>query len=126
MEKVEWHLGITVLIYFPLDTPSLSVNKQEITGYYGEMATINCSYNNGGESRWCRMGSYCVTDSSRSPGGSVITVNSSIPDVFTVTMRGLTIGDSGWYTCQRGDLQMPVHLIVTEKPTTSEWLSKQF
>lgn len=125
MKKVEWHLGITVLIYFPLDIPSLSVNNQEILGFYGENTTINCSYNNDGESKWCRMGSYCVTES-RSPGGSRITVNSSVPNVFIVTMSGLTMEDSGWYSCERGDLQMPVHLTVTKRPTTSEQLSKQF
>lgn len=124
MKKVEWHLGITVLIYFPLDIPSLSVNNQEIRGFYGEMTTINCSYNNGGESRWRRMGSYVVTESS--PGGSRITLNSSGPNVFIVTMNELKIEDSGWYSCERGDLQMPVHLTVTKRPTTSERLSKQF
>lgn len=127
MKKVEWHLGITVLIYFPLDIPSLSVNNQEIRGFYREMTTINCSYDNSGESRWRRMGSvtaYLVTEAS--PGGSRITVNSSVPNVFIVTMRELEIEDSGWYLCERGDLQMPVHLTVTERPTTSERLSKHF
>lgn len=126
MEKVEWHLGITVLIYFPSDIPSLSVNDQEILGFYGAKTTINCSYNNNGESKWCRMGSYCVTESWRSPGASRITVNSSVPDVFIVTMSGLKMEDSGWYSCERGDLQVPVRLTVTERPTTSERLSKQF
>lgn len=128
MKKLEWHLGITVLIYFPLDIPSLSVNNQEIVGFFGEMTTIHCSHNSGGESRWCRMDSYCVTESWRSanPSASRITVNSSVPNVFIVTMSGLTKEDSGWYVCERGDLQMPVHLTVTERATTSERLSKHF
>ncbi|TWW78621.1 hypothetical protein D4764_11G0007420 [Takifugu flavidus] len=39
--------------------------------------------------------------------------------VFTVTMSGLKMEDSGWYWCSRGDLQMPVQIIVREKPSTT-------
>lgn len=116
MEKVEWHLGITVVIYFPLDVPSLSVNNQEIRGFYGEMTTITCSYNNGGETKWCKMG----LKSCSAPAESRITVNSSIPTVFIVTMSELEMEDSGWYLCVRGSLEMPVRLTVTERPITSE------
>lgn len=72
------------------------------------------------------MGRNCVTEFWRSPGGSKITINSSVPNVFIVTMNELTMEDIGWYSCERGDLQMPVHLTVTERTITSERLSKQF
>uniref|UniRef100_A0A3B5KGZ4 Immunoglobulin domain-containing protein n=1 Tax=Takifugu rubripes TaxID=31033 RepID=A0A3B5KGZ4_TAKRU len=39
--------------------------------------------------------------------------------IFTVTMSGLKMEDSGWYWCSRGDLQMPVQIIVREKPSTT-------
>ncbi|TWW78966.1 hypothetical protein D4764_11G0010870 [Takifugu flavidus] len=34
-------------------------------------------------------------------------------------MSGLKMEDSGWYWCSRGDLQMPVQIIVREKPSTT-------
>ncbi len=101
---------------FPPGTPSLYVEQQEITGYNGEKITINCRYHNSGEMKWCRLGSSCVTRVGLIDGTRV-----TISNVFTVTMRGLRTESSGWYMCVKGDLQMPVHLSVTERPTTSKY-----
>uniref|UniRef100_A0A3B5AA37 Immunoglobulin subtype domain-containing protein n=1 Tax=Stegastes partitus TaxID=144197 RepID=A0A3B5AA37_9TELE len=41
-------------------------------------------------------------------------------NIFTVTMKHeLKLTSSGWYWCAKGDFQMPVHVTVTEKPTTT-------
>uniref|UniRef100_A0A674A276 Immunoglobulin domain-containing protein n=1 Tax=Salmo trutta TaxID=8032 RepID=A0A674A276_SALTR len=32
--------------------------------------------------------------------------------ILTVTLNGLNMGDTGWYWCSRGDLQMPVHITI--------------
>ncbi|TWW54923.1 hypothetical protein D4764_0190400 [Takifugu flavidus] len=51
--------------------------------------------------------------------GTTVFINETPPRVFTVTMSGLKMEDSGWYWCSRGDLQMPVQIIVREKPSTT-------
>ncbi|KAK1905774.1 CMRF35-like molecule 7 [Dissostichus eleginoides] len=50
-------------------------------------------------------------------GGSI-----TIPCLYEshVTLSGLRTESSGWYLCFKGDLQMPVHITVTEKPTTRQ------
>ena len=68
--------------------------------------------------KWCRLGGSCLTKSG-SIDGTGFTIN-SVSGVFTVTMSELKTESSGWYLCVRGDLQMPVHITVTEKPTTSK------
>uniref|UniRef100_A0A3B4YUA4 Immunoglobulin domain-containing protein n=1 Tax=Seriola lalandi dorsalis TaxID=1841481 RepID=A0A3B4YUA4_SERLL len=120
---VEINGGADYRQYFPLsvttDTPSLSVDHQEITGFIGESINISCYYRNSGERRWCRLGMNCVTESSVSIDGTSVTINATVPNVFTVTMSGLKTESSGWYYCVKGELQMPVHVTVTERPTTS-------
>uniref|UniRef100_A0A8C2ZGJ5 Ig-like domain-containing protein n=1 Tax=Cyclopterus lumpus TaxID=8103 RepID=A0A8C2ZGJ5_CYCLU len=67
--------------------------------------TINCYYNPG--EMWCRLGSSCVsTDSSGSINGTGVTINASVPNVFTVMMSGLKKESSGWYQYFRGDIQI--------------------
>ena len=56
-----------------------------------------------------------MTESSGSIDGTAVTINASVPNVFTVTMSGLRTESSGWYYCVKGDLQMPVHVTVTSK-----------
>ncbi|XP_074501524.1 polymeric immunoglobulin receptor-like [Sebastes fasciatus] len=119
---VEINGGSDVREYFHLsvnrDTPSLYVDHQEITGFKGHTITINCHYHNYGEMKWCRLGSSCMTTSSGSIDGTRVTINANVPNVFTVTMSGLRTESSGWYWCVKGDIQMPVHVTVTEKPAT--------
>uniref|UniRef100_A0A665X2Y3 Immunoglobulin domain-containing protein n=1 Tax=Echeneis naucrates TaxID=173247 RepID=A0A665X2Y3_ECHNA len=101
--------------------PALYVDHQAITGYVGDDITITCYYNTSGEMRWCRLGSTCVTGSSGSIDGANVTINMTLPNIFNVTMRGLTTESSDWYLCGTGDLKMPVHVTVAEKPSTSKW-----
>ncbi|XP_023282379.1 CMRF35-like molecule 8 [Seriola lalandi dorsalis] len=108
-----FHLSITT------DTPSLSVDHQEITGFIGESINISCYYRNSGQSGLCRLGKNCVTGSSGSIDGTSVTIRATVPNVFTVTMNGLKTESSGWYYCVKGELQMPVHVTVTERPTTT-------
>uniref|UniRef100_A0A671X7F9 Immunoglobulin domain-containing protein n=1 Tax=Sparus aurata TaxID=8175 RepID=A0A671X7F9_SPAAU len=70
--------------------------------------------------KWCRLGSSCVTEPSGLIDGTAVTIDRSVPNVFTVAMRGLRTESSGWYLCVQGDLQMPVHLTVKEKSTSGE------
>ncbi|XP_030604493.1 polymeric immunoglobulin receptor-like [Archocentrus centrarchus] len=92
-----------------------------ITGYIGENITIRCHHRNSGGMKWCRLGRNCVTGSSGSIDGTTVTTHMTEPNVFTVTMSGLKPEDSGWYWCAEGDIQIPVHLTVTEKLITSKY-----
>ncbi|XP_056903616.1 polymeric immunoglobulin receptor-like isoform X1 [Takifugu flavidus] len=101
------------------DVSSLYVDHQEVTGFIGGQTTIKCYYQNSGQAKWCRVGGPCVTQSQGSIDGTTVFINETLPRVFTVTMSGLKMEDSGWYWCSRGDLQMPVQIIVREKPSTT-------
>ncbi|XP_077960604.1 obscurin isoform X2 [Gasterosteus aculeatus] len=108
-----FHLSVTT------GTRSLYVDNQEITAFLGGNVTIKCHHQgNPGEMRWCRMGSSCVTQPSGSIDGTEVTIDTNVPSVFSVTMRGLKTESSGWYLCVSGNLQFPVRLTVTEQPTT--------
>ncbi|XP_017284279.1 uncharacterized protein LOC108243399 isoform X1 [Kryptolebias marmoratus] len=106
-----FHLSVTN------SPPSLYVDNQEVTGFIGENITINCHYTTSGEMKWCKLNGTCVTGTSGSIDGTGVTLNTSINNVFSVTLSELRPESSGWYYCVKGDFQMPVHLTVTEKPT---------
>lgn len=125
-ESIEWHLDIFRLpALFPLPgAPGLTVTNQKIEGFIGEKTSINCFYQISGESKWCKLGGPCVSGSTGSIDGSKVTITHG-PSVFTVTMSTPSFQHTGWYYCASGNLQMPVHLAVTQRPTTSQ-LSNYF
>lgn len=102
---------------------SLYVDHQEVTGFIGEPATIKCYYQNSGEAKWCRVGGSCVQEWQGSIDGTTVTLDRNMSSVLRVTMRALKMTNSGWYWCVKGDLQMPVHLSIREKSTTSKFYS---
>ncbi|KAF3842022.1 hypothetical protein F7725_023973, partial [Dissostichus mawsoni] len=130
---VEINGGYDSGTYFHLSVnkgpPHLYVDEQKRTGFRGEEITIDYHYHNIGEItidyyhhnigdiKWCRLGSSCVTWPDGSLDNSTVTMK-SVLGVLTVTLSGLRKESSGWYWCVKGDLQMPVHITVTEKPTT--------
>ncbi|KAI9535451.1 hypothetical protein NQZ68_003005 [Dissostichus eleginoides] len=111
--------------------PSLHVDQQEITAFEGGSVTVKCHSENPKVTKWCRLGSSsCVLDQTGSIDRATVTINTSVSNVFTVTMSGLKTENSGWYWCVKGDLQMPVHITVHEltsttstTPTTSTTIS---
>uniref|UniRef100_A0A3P9PLG7 Ig-like domain-containing protein n=1 Tax=Poecilia reticulata TaxID=8081 RepID=A0A3P9PLG7_POERE len=117
---VEINNGADDRQYFQLSvttgTPSLSLAHQNVIGYIGDKITINCNYRNSGGVRWCKLGSTCVTKATVSGNidGTAVIINMTISNV---TMSGLKPESSGWYYCDTGDYQRPVHLTVTVKPT---------
>lgn len=85
-----------------------------VTGFIGENTTITCYYRAKGNIDWCKLGRTCIKD------GLIdgITVNiDEKKDSFSVTMSGLRAESNGWYYCVNGDLQMPIYLTVTIRPT---------
>ncbi|XP_035269145.1 uncharacterized protein LOC118225171 isoform X3 [Anguilla anguilla] len=68
--------------------------------------------------KWCRAEDSCVEVNSAKSGRSEIKDNRS-EKVFIVTMRELNREDTGWYWCAAGELQIPVHITVTQKMTNT-------
>ncbi|XP_041644918.1 uncharacterized protein LOC121510764 isoform X2 [Cheilinus undulatus] len=99
------------------DNPDLYVDDQRITSYGGDNVTIKCFSRYSGSSQWCRLGGSCVTSSSGWIGRTKVTISVKSSEVFTVNMSGLSIESSGWYLCARGDIQMPVHVNITARPS---------
>uniref|UniRef100_A0A7N6BEE8 Ig-like domain-containing protein n=1 Tax=Anabas testudineus TaxID=64144 RepID=A0A7N6BEE8_ANATE len=116
-----FHLSKIILQVSHFCTPSLYVAHQQNTGFNGGRITISCHYSNSGDVKWCRLGTSCVIVSSGNLARTTVTIDSRAHSVFTVTMSNLRTESSGWYLCVKGDLQMPVHLTVTEKPSTSKY-----
>uniref|UniRef100_A0A3Q1HFD0 Immunoglobulin domain-containing protein n=1 Tax=Anabas testudineus TaxID=64144 RepID=A0A3Q1HFD0_ANATE len=123
---VEINGGSDIGEYFHLsvnrDTPSLYVDHQESTGFNGDNITIYFHDSNSEKIEWCKLrlqGKSCVTGSSGSIDSTQVIIHVKAHSVSTVTMINLTMASSGWYLCVKGNLQMPVHLTVTEKPSTT-------
>ncbi|KAG8008941.1 Polymeric immunoglobulin receptor [Nibea albiflora] len=114
---VEMNDGPDIAVRFQLSvttgSPQLSVDHQEITGFNGDYVTIHFESNISGEIQWCRLGGSCVNVSG-SINGTRVTINANVAD-FTVTLSGLRTESSGWYLCNKGGLQMPVHVTVKER-----------
>uniref|UniRef100_A0A8C5NA61 Immunoglobulin domain-containing protein n=1 Tax=Gouania willdenowi TaxID=441366 RepID=A0A8C5NA61_GOUWI len=104
--------------------PLLHVDNQEVTASPGDNVTIKCYYGNAGHSRWCRLGGFCVTGLFGTLDGTHVIIDHNVPGVFTVTMGRVRTESRGWYFCARGSLQMPVHLIIIQQPSTSEYYTK--
>ncbi|XP_061095033.1 polymeric immunoglobulin receptor-like [Conger conger] len=68
--------------------------------------------------KWCRIRGSCVEMNSGESGRSEMKDDRS-KKVFTVMVRELNMEDTGWYWCAAGELQIPVHLTVTQKTTTT-------
>uniref|UniRef100_A0A8C2ZHK9 Ig-like domain-containing protein n=1 Tax=Cyclopterus lumpus TaxID=8103 RepID=A0A8C2ZHK9_CYCLU len=63
-----------------------------------QVRTIDC-FSQLKSATWCRLGGSCVTSQTGSINGTRVTINSSVPNVFAVTMYGLRKDSSGWYSC---------------------------
>ncbi|KAJ8339673.1 hypothetical protein SKAU_G00343110 [Synaphobranchus kaupii] len=101
------------------DTPGLWIDQLEVTGVEGGHVSVQCHYNELHDSKsWCRAGGSCVEVSSGKSGRTEIKDVSS-KKVFMVTVRELNREDAGWYWCAAGELQIPVHITVTQKTTTT-------
>uniref|UniRef100_A0A3B3R285 Ig-like domain-containing protein n=1 Tax=Paramormyrops kingsleyae TaxID=1676925 RepID=A0A3B3R285_9TELE len=82
---------------------------------------VQCRYRNHyDKGKWCKIGGSCVSMTSESLDlRSVLIRNDRVNKVFSVTMRGLERKDTGWYWCDAGGLQIPVHITVSQTTTTT-------
>uniref|UniRef100_A0A3Q3E7Z6 Ig-like domain-containing protein n=1 Tax=Labrus bergylta TaxID=56723 RepID=A0A3Q3E7Z6_9LABR len=98
---------------------NLYVDHQKITAFERGSVTVMCRYKYLKVTEWCRLGSTCVTEQTGSIGGTTVTINETVPNVYNVTMSGLTTACSGWYWCTNGDFQIPVHIMVHKLASTT-------
>ncbi|XP_030012265.1 uncharacterized protein LOC115434448 [Sphaeramia orbicularis] len=101
---------------------TLYVDSQEVTAFIGDQITIDCHYRGSKQIKWCRTGGEGPTSCVKNSGWideTQVTVNRNTPGVITVTMSELRERSSGRYWCTDEDLQMPVHVTIKERPTTT-------
>ncbi|XP_029525275.1 polymeric immunoglobulin receptor-like isoform X4 [Oncorhynchus nerka] len=113
-------------------TPEIYVDQQELTGVVGGSVTVLCYYSSQGSTGgWCRMGGSCVAVGlSGALNGTCVKLVQEQREttngyVLMVTMRGLMMENTGWYWCEKGDLQMPVHITVNQPTTTQSTTANQ-
>ncbi|XP_029608121.1 polymeric immunoglobulin receptor-like [Salmo trutta] len=103
-------------------TPELYVDHQEVTGVEGGSVTVCCYFSNSGDMKWCRMGGDCVSGYSGTLNGTSVrlkqTSDANNRTVLTVTMSGLKMENIDWYWCRVGELEMPVHITVSQQTAT--------
>ncbi|XP_035519709.1 polymeric immunoglobulin receptor-like [Morone saxatilis] len=104
-------------------TSSLYVDQQKINAFERGSVTVMCHYKHQKVTKWCRLGSTCVTGQTGSIDGTPVTINASVTKVFTVTMSGLRTESSGWYWCANKDFQIPVHITVQKLTSTTTTMS---
>ncbi|XP_036412733.1 CMRF35-like molecule 5 [Colossoma macropomum] len=104
--------------------PDLSVVESSVSGQEGGYVSVQCPYSAGYQNeqkQWCRFKyqrCYTVgrTDTSQN---SAVQIRDDGRRSFSVEMSGLQKSDAGWYWCYIGDLQIPVHLSVSDAPPGS-------
>ncbi|XP_035269142.1 uncharacterized protein LOC118225171 isoform X1 [Anguilla anguilla] len=119
--EIDWGYDEGTYLYLDASagTPGLWVGQQEMTGMEGGHASVQCHYNEPSSmKKWCRAEGSCVEVNSAKSGRSEIKDDRS-ENVFIVTMRELNREDTGWYWCAVGELQIPVHITVSQKTTTT-------
>ncbi|XP_045071870.1 polymeric immunoglobulin receptor-like [Coregonus clupeaformis] len=113
-----FHLSVTP------GTPELYVDQQEVTGVEGGSVIVNCYYGDIGHMKWCRIGGSvsCVWWNSGTIDGTSVTLQQTTDatrrNILTVTMSGLKMENTGWYSCEVGYFIMPVHITVRRQTTT--------
>ncbi|XP_032397040.1 polymeric immunoglobulin receptor isoform X2 [Etheostoma spectabile] len=119
VEKGFWDVKQHFELSVTTGMPSLYVDHQEIIAFEGRSVTVRCHCKDPKITQWCRLGGTCVSDQTGSIDGTTVTINDSVPNGFTVTLMELKTESSGWYWCNNGDFQMPVHVTVHESTTTT-------
>ncbi|KAL7851101.1 hypothetical protein AOLI_G00214570 [Acnodon oligacanthus] len=102
--------------------PDLSVVEGSVSGQKGGSVSVQCLYSAGYQNeqkQWCRSKDkrcYTVgrTDTSQN---SAVQISDDGRRSFSVEMSGLQKSDAGWYWCKTGDLQVPIHLSVSDAPS---------
>ncbi|XP_076837831.1 polymeric immunoglobulin receptor-like [Brachyhypopomus gauderio] len=99
--------------------PRVSVNRSRVSGEDGSSVSVQCLHSAAfwnKQKQWCRSTDWsCYTvGRTYTSQNSAVWIRDDGNTSFTVEMTGLKKSDSGWYWCSVGDVQVPVHLTVTD------------
>ncbi|XP_060722055.1 polymeric immunoglobulin receptor-like [Tachysurus vachellii] len=112
-----WYLTVS-------QDPDLSVNESRVRGEEGDNVTVQCLYSaayQNKQKQWCRFkDGQCNTVRTETSQNSSVYISDDGRRSFRVTMRRLKKSDAGWYWCSAGDLQVPVHISVSDPPPELE------
>ncbi|XP_027006540.2 polymeric immunoglobulin receptor-like isoform X2 [Tachysurus fulvidraco] len=100
--------------------PDLSVNESRVRGEEGGSVTVQCLYSaeyQNTQKQWCRFkDGQCNIVGTETSQNSTVYISDDGKEIFSVKMSKLQQSDAGWYWCSAGDLQVPVHINVSDPP----------
>ncbi|XP_017552555.1 CMRF35-like molecule 5 [Pygocentrus nattereri] len=104
--------------------PAVSVINSRVSGQEGGSVNVQCLYRTEHKSKqkkWCRFkdGSCFTAERTDTSQNSAVLVIDYGNGSINVVMRGLQKSDAGWYWFSAGNVEVPVHLTVTERPSTT-------
>ncbi|KAM9439695.1 polymeric immunoglobulin receptor-like [Clarias gariepinus] len=101
--------------------PDLSVKESRVRGEEGGSVTVQCLYSTAYQNeqkQWCRFKDKNCNTFQRTETfqNSAVQLSDDGRGSFSVEMSRLKKSDAGWYWCGAGDLQVPVHVSVSDPP----------
>ncbi|XP_076838293.1 polymeric immunoglobulin receptor-like [Brachyhypopomus gauderio] len=108
--------------------PEVSVLGSRVSGEEGSSVSVQCLYSaayQNKQKQWCRSTDWsCYTvGRTHTSQNLAVWIREGIRS-FNVEMTGLKKSDAGWYWCSVGDVQVPVHLTVTDALTVTTTVTK--
>ncbi|XP_047662708.1 polymeric immunoglobulin receptor-like [Tachysurus fulvidraco] len=119
--EIDGSLDANEALYITVKSdPDLSVNESRVRGEEGGSVTVQCLYSaayQNTQKQWCRFkDEQCNTVGINTFRYSTVYISDDGRRSFSVRMSRLKKSDTGWYWCSAGDLQVPVHISVSDPP----------
>ena len=96
------------------------MNERKVRGEERDNVTVQCLYSavyQNKQKQWCRFkDGQCNTVGTETSQNSAVYISDDGRRSFSVKMSRLKKSDTGWYWCSAGDLQVPVHISVSDPP----------
>ncbi|KAF4076406.1 hypothetical protein AMELA_G00214790 [Ameiurus melas] len=118
-----WSVDITTSLYIRV-IQGLSVENNELHAEEGGSVNVQCRYSEKhkeNEKRWCRSGDlhFCKVTKNGTFSSKSLDISDNRKDTVTVTLKHLEVRDAGWYFCRAGEHQVPIHVSVIPRSTTT-------
>ncbi|XP_077393662.1 polymeric immunoglobulin receptor isoform X2 [Festucalex cinctus] len=119
-----WEADIRAFTYVKV-IPGMSVVNGRLSEEEGRSVTVQCLYSprdRESEKKWCRSGdasSCLVTGADGTYEDMTVAIHDDKTRTLTITIKKLQMRDMGWYWCSAGQQQIPVHVQVSHRPSTT-------